>query len=127
MNTDLQFVSSLLQAVLLAILPVLAGALVNWAIKAAKLKAGELDQQTLTTLTWLASTAVRAAEQANLSGYVTDKKAFALDYVQTWLSGHGIQLDAVTLSTAIEAAVMEEFGKAKFEAAQKALSEPAKG
>jgi hypothetical protein len=122
MNTDLQFVSSLLQAVLLAILPVLAGALVNWAIKAAKLKASELDQQTLNTLTWLASTAVRAAEQANLAGYIKDKKSFAMEYVETWLSGHGIQLDALVLSTAIEAAVMEEFGKAKL-----ALVAPEKG
>lgn len=118
MNADMQ---ALLQTVLMAVLPVLAAALVNWALKAARTETGKWNQQTLTTLFWLAGMAVRAAEQAEIAGYITDKKKFAIEYVETWFSTHGIPIDVDTLSAAIEAAVMEEFGKAKLEQQAKEL------
>jgi hypothetical protein len=112
-DADLKFFSALMQSVLLAVLPVAAGAAVNWLLKAAKVEAGKLDTQTLQTLTWLASIAVKAAEQSNMNGWLDDKKAYAVEICQGWLKARGISLDVATIEAAIEAAVMEEFNKNK--------------
>jgi pilus assembly protein Flp/PilA len=112
-NTDLVFVSNLLQAVLLAILPVLAALAVRWLWKTTSVEAGKLDQQTLMTLRWLADMAVQAAEQAKLSGYIADKKQYALEFCAKWLASRGLTIDLVLINVAIEAAVMEIFNKEK--------------
>lgn len=57
----------------------------------------------------LASVAVQAAEQVYGSAGGADKKAYAIDYVQTELARRGIKVDASSIETAIEAAVMTEF------------------
>jgi pilus assembly protein Flp/PilA len=95
-NTDLVFVSNLLQAVLLAILPVLAALAVRWLWKTTSVEAGKLDQQTLMTLRWLADMAVQA-----------------LEFCAKWLASRGLTIDLVLINVAIEAAVMEIFNKEK--------------
>lgn len=110
---DIAFYSSLAQSVLMAILPVAAVALVRWLIALIQAEKSKLDQNTLTTLRWLTSIAVQAAEQAKASDYISDKKQYALSFCQNWLEKHKINIDLQTLSAAIEAAVMEEFNKKK--------------
>lgn len=108
---DLQFVSALGQAILMAILPVLASVAVRWVISRAKIETQKLDVNTLNILVYLAGIAVNAAEQANLSGFVEDKKQYAIGFCEQWLSSRGIAVDLDAIETAIEAAVYEEFNK----------------
>jgi hypothetical protein len=112
-QSDLQFVSSLLQAFLLAILPVLAVVAVRWVWSVTKTEAAKLDEQTLRTLMMLAGMAVKAAEQAKLSEYIEDKKTYALGFCHDWLALRGIDMDVEAVSAAIEAAVMDEFNREK--------------
>lgn len=60
-----------------------------------------------------ASLAVNAAEQAGAESYFKDKKAYALDVAQKWLSAQGVDIDLSLIDAAIEAAVYEEFNKDK--------------
>lgn len=108
---DIAFLSSLAQSVLMAILPVAAVALVRWLIALIQTEKSKLDQNTLTTLHWLTSIAVQAAEQSKASGYISNKKQYALSFCQNWLEQRKINIDLQTLSAAIEASVMDEFNK----------------
>jgi len=111
MTLDMDFVSKLLQALLLAIFPVLAGALVRWVLVAVKRESQRFDQQTLHTLTMLAELAVRAAEQAKLAGLIDDKKKYALEMMEQWFARRGVQIDLQALSAAIESEVLTQFPK----------------
>ena len=106
---DLAFFTSLVQAILLAILPVIAGMIVRWVMVTIETEKVKLDSKTLENLTWLAGVAVRAAEQSKTAGYITDKKAYALTFCQEWLNSHNLKLDVKALEGAIEAAVLIEF------------------
>jgi hypothetical protein len=109
MNVEL--VSGVLQAVLMAVLPALAVALLRWLLTIGRRESQKLDQQTMATLRWLAGMAVKAAEQSKLAGLIEDKKQYALDFLEAWFKRRGIALDLDTLSLAIEAAVIEQFPK----------------
>lgn len=110
-NTDLQFVATLAQAILMLLLPVLVGAGVRWVLAMTKAEIARLDNQTLSTITWLATVAVQAAEQAKVAGYIADKKAYAIDFCQKWLKRNNLNIDLSLISSAIEAAVLEQFNK----------------
>lgn len=60
----------------------------------------------------IATTAVQASEQGALGGFVTDKKAAALQYANESLNAAGLKVSAESLSNAIEAAVLREFNPA---------------
>jgi hypothetical protein len=57
--------------------------------------------------------AVLAAEQAQVGGFIQDKKKFALSIAEKWLAANKITVDLDLLSAAIEAAVMSEFNKGR--------------
>ena len=124
MNIDMQMVSGFLQVILMAILPVLVSALVNWAVKAARSEASKMDQQQLSALLWVVDIAVKAAEQAKLSGFITDKKQYAIEYIQAWLDSRGIHVTVAEIDVMIEAAVMEQFNRDKQPAVPSMPTEP---
>lgn len=114
-SQDLAFFTSLVQAILLAILPVFAGMIVRWVMVTIETERVKLDSKTLDNLTWLTGVAVKAAEQSKAAGYIADKKAYALEFCQAWLDNHNMKLDVKTLEGAIEAAVLSEFNRGKGE------------
>jgi hypothetical protein len=61
----------------------------------------------------VATTAVLAAEQGRVGGFVTEKKQTALSIIQDALDKAGISLTATQISAAIEAAVLREFNTDK--------------
>jgi hypothetical protein len=58
-----------------------------------------------------AKMAVQAAEQAKLGGALIDKKQYALEIAQKWLTSYGVKIDLALIDAAIEAAVMTEFNQ----------------
>lgn len=106
------FVSEFLKIVL----PVLATLLAGLAIQGlrwleAKIKAERPDAYE--TLAFLASAAVKAAEQANVAGLITDKKAYAIDFITKRLATYGLNLDVADIEAEIEKAVFEEINQDK--------------
>lgn len=116
-----EILSNSLQFVLVIVLPVLAGAATAWLIKQYKVQSAKLDQETQTTLNWIASTAVRAAEQEKVAGLIDDKLERATAIVQSELEQRNIKLDLKVIETYIQAAVWGEFNKAKYEASLKTV------
>lgn len=57
----------------------------------------------------IAASAVNAAEQGQLGGFVTDKKASAMAAASAALATAGIKVDPSVLDAAIEAAVLNGF------------------
>ncbi|MCK5601163.1 hypothetical protein KAR91_04785 [Candidatus Pacearchaeota archaeon] len=54
--------------------------------------------------------AVKAAEQANVAGFVKDKKQYAMDIAQNWLDSEGWdEVDIDILEAAVEAEVLKLF------------------
>jgi hypothetical protein len=61
-------------------------------------------------LEWLAALAVKAAEQAGAAGFIYDKKAYAIKFIQDWLAKYNLgDVDVSAIEAAIEAAVFEQF------------------
>jgi len=112
MNTqDLQFVSALGQAILMAILPVLATIIMRWVLSRVNIEVQRMDANVLNTLVYLAGIAVNAAEQAKAAGWIEDKKIYAIGFCEKWLSSRGMNVDLDAIEAAVEAAVYEEFNK----------------
>lgn len=112
----LKVLSDFVQAMLLAMAPVLGvfvvKAVIAWGAKLAaeaKAKQPDLFEQ----LTWIATTAVKAAEQSGAVQLAEEKKAYAINYVEKWLESKGVTLDIDAIDAAIEAAVWNEFGQFK--------------
>jgi hypothetical protein len=108
--------SKVLEAILIAILPPLAVALVGlvvslvrkWWIEA------KLYAPTVTSLLEEAvKLAVRAAEQAGAAELIKDKKQYAIEIAEKWLEARGLTVDIDLLDAAIEAAVLTLFNKPK--------------
>jgi hypothetical protein len=106
--------SPILQSVLTYVLPLLTiaflGVAVTWIKKewglfsaAHKDWAWDLEQA--------AQLAVTAAEQSGLSGFITDKKAYAIGIAQAYLDAKGFKVDLTVIDAAIEAAVWEYLNK----------------
>jgi hypothetical protein len=51
------------------------------------------------------SMAVTAAQQAGIAGFIQDKKSYAIDVAQKYLKAHGLNVDLILISAAIESAV----------------------
>lgn len=116
MDPILDFVSVFAEGVLLAIAPVLASMVAAWLIaqvKTAWAKAREAAGEWVWVLDAIADKAVQAAEQANMAGLIQDKKAYALDLAQQFLSEQGYKIDVSLIDAAIEAAVLEQFNKGR--------------
>jgi hypothetical protein len=106
--------SKVLEAVLIAVLPPLAVALVGlvvslvrkWWIEA-KLYAPKITD----LIEDAARLAVRAAEQAGAAQLIEDKKQYAIEIAEKWLEARGLTVDIDLLDAAIEAAVLQLFNK----------------
>lgn len=107
---DLVYIGQLLQALILATVPVLAAAATKLLVEKARLEKAKLSQEQQWALDLFIKTVVYAAEQMQLSGFIDDKLDFAVDQVQAWLDRNKIYLDVSEIRTRIEAAVMTEFG-----------------
>jgi hypothetical protein len=104
------------QAFLVALAPILATALVSLLIafvksKWAAFKLGNPDEAYI--ISQVVDIAIKAAEEAQLAGLITEKKQYALSVAQEWLTGKGIKIDISALEAAIEAAVWDEFNADK--------------
>lgn len=104
------FWSQFAQTMLMAIAPIIAVALATWLIGMAKAAWQRIktEQPDLgDKLEWLAKTAVKAAEQAGAANLITEKKKYAIDYVQSLLVAQGWKIDVAAVEAAIEAAVYD--------------------
>jgi len=111
------FVSVFVQEFLGIVVPVLAsllaGLLIAWIKKLVEEIKVKMDHRFIWMLDEAVRVAVLAAEQANLAGFVEDKKSYAIDVAEKWLAARGFKVDLGILADQIEAAVMEEFNKEK--------------
>jgi len=105
--------SEFVQVFLMALAPILAGIFTAWAVQQFKLAKGKLTQEQLYWLELVANTAVKAAEQAKLGGYISDKREYAFELIEQQLKQYGYTFDLDVIYAAIEAAVMDEFNRAK--------------
>jgi hypothetical protein len=105
---DLEYVSKLLQALLLAVLPVLAAQGSALLFAAYKNKRAQLNAQNQYMLDTAIRVAVFAAEQIYKGGNGEAKKAYAFDIAEKWLAQHNLNIDLDVLDAQIEAAVKTE-------------------
>lgn len=102
--------SKVLEAVLIAVLPPLAVALLGlvvsllrkWWIEA-KLYAPKVTE----LLEIAARFAVKAAEQAGAADIIKDKKQYAIEIAEAWLKARKVDIDIDLIDAAIEKAVHE--------------------
>lgn len=114
-----EFVSVFAQEFLSIVLPVLAsllaGLVIAWISKVVAEIKGKMDDRFIWVFDEAVRVAVLAAEQAELAGYIANKKAYAIDIAQRYLESRGFKIDLALLSDRIEAAVMEQFNKKQTE------------
>lgn len=114
-----EFVSVFAQEFLSIVLPVLAsllaGLVIAWISKVINEIKAKMDDRFVWVFDEAVRVAVLAAEQAELAGYIANKKAYAIDIAQRYLEARGFKIDLALLSDRIEAAVMEEFNRTKQE------------
>ena len=119
-----EFWKSFVNALLMAFAPILAGLVAGWlAVTIKRIWAQiEADKPELAyTLDTIARIAVQAAEQAGASGYIEDKKQYAIEFIQNYLDAQGWGvIDVSVIEAAIEAAVYNEFNKDEILAARAA-------
>jgi uncharacterized membrane protein YfbV (UPF0208 family) len=113
MSDWMPIISAVLQAVLVAILPPIAYALVKMALAwAGQLWAdARLMQPTAADLIEQAAEfAVQAAEQAGAAKLIEDKKSYALEIAEAWIRKNtNIDIDLNLVAAAIEKSVGELF------------------
>jgi len=107
------FVQEFAVAVVVALAPVVVGVLVALFKKLWAQAEAKIDSRFMGVLNEAVRIAVLAAEQAKLAGHIETKKAYAIDIAQRYLEVRGFKIDLALVSDRIEAAVMEEFNKAK--------------
>lgn len=105
---DLNYISKLLEAILMATLPVLAGAGVRWLVAQYDVQRAKLSQETQFWLNFAANVAVQAAEQLYAQNDGAAKKAYAIQVVQGQLDTTGLKIDVAAIEAAIEAAVFSQ-------------------
>ena len=104
--------SRVLEAILVAVLPVLFASLAGFLVAKAKLfwaQAKEWNPTVTDLAERAAHFAVVAAEQAGAAKLIEDKKAYALNIAELWLKERNITIDLYLLDAAIEKAVLEAF------------------
>ena len=111
---DMDILSKFVEALLLALAPLLASLAAAWLLAAARKAWADYRAAEPGKAYWIeeiASIAVRAAEQAGLAGYIENKKDYALHIAERWLAAKGLRIDLELIDAAIEAAVWEELNK----------------
>jgi LL-H family phage holin len=109
MNFDLKTISELLQALVLAVLPVVAGYVALYLKKKTDAAYATLSAETKYALGLVVKTAVFAAEQIYGNGKGEAKKAYAIAVVQKWVDKSGLKIDVSLIEAEIEEAVFENF------------------
>lgn len=109
MELDFQFIGQLLQALILAVVPVLAATAAKWFVDKARLERARLSSEQQFALDVFIKTAIFAAEQMHAKNYIVDKLDFATARVQDWLTANKFYVDAYEIRARIEAAVFTEF------------------
>jgi hypothetical protein len=113
MNEYMPFVTQFLNVFLPPVLVALAGLLAGLAVQGLRLlgaKIKEAQPELFEQMQWIAQTAVLAAEQAGAAGLIADKKEYAIEVVEAWLTQYGYgDVDVVMIEAAVEKAVLEEF------------------
>jgi len=110
----MDFLSKVVEGVLLALAPVLAAALASWCIAKVKTAWADFKVAQQVPSYWLEEVAeivVKAAEQMELAKIINDKKSYAVQTAQLWLEQQGYKVDLAVIEAAIEAAVIEQFPK----------------
>jgi hypothetical protein len=108
------FLTIFIETLLKILLPVVFSALAAFLIAQAKLlwvRAKNQQPDLADTLEWVARTAVYAAEQAGAADLIDDKKDYAIEVAEMWLSAKGLPIDLDMIEAAIEAAVYSEINK----------------
>lgn len=121
---DMNQVSELLQAILLAVLPVLAVAGVRWLLGEVSVQKAKLTAEQQKIVEAVVKIAVLSAEQLGLTGKIREKKAYALSLARAYLADYGINIDLAYLDSMIEAAVLDEFNRWKSELESESHTEP---
>lgn len=101
--------SKVLEAVLIAILPPLAVALLGLVLAKVRslwIGAKEYFPTATALLEQAAKFAVDAAEQAGAAELIEDKKQYALEIAEAWLKARKVDIDLTLVDAAIEAAVL---------------------
>lgn len=106
---DVAYITELLQALILATVPVLAGMAAKWIATQGKIAKEQLTAEQIYALKIFIRTAVYAAEQMKASQFINSKLDYATENVQLWLDAKGIAMDASEIRARIEAAVLAEF------------------
>jgi hypothetical protein len=104
--------SKVIEAILIAILPPLAVALVSFVVAKAKEVWARAKQWNPTVTEYIeqaARFAVQAAEQAGAAELIKDKKEYAIQIAEAWLVANHITTDIDLIDAAIEKAVLELF------------------
>jgi Bacteriophage holin of superfamily 6 (Holin_LLH) len=111
----MKVLSDFVQAMLLAIAPVLGvfvvKAVIAWGKKLAA-EAKEANPDLFEQMQWVARTAVKAAEQSGAVTLGQEKKAYAINIIEKWLESKGVTIDVDAIDAVVEAAVYDYFGKA---------------
>lgn len=105
---DWTLISNLLQSLVLATVPVVAGYGVKLLVVKAENERARLSSEQQWALDLFIKTAVYAAEQMKLSGYVDDKLDYVTKRVESWLADRRIILDGEEIRARIEASVKQE-------------------
>mgnify|MGYP001164783793 CR=1 FL=1 len=108
----MEILSRVLEAILIAVLPVLFASLAGFLVAKAKLlwaQAKEWNPEVTDLAERAAHFAVVAAEQAGAAKLIEDKKTYALGIAELWLKERDITIDLKLLDAAIEKAVLEAF------------------
>ena len=110
----LKFISEIVQGILLAIAPVIAGYAASWLIAKSRMMWAAFKAENSNyafILEELAHIVVKAAEQAEVAENITEKKDYAVQTLQMWMEAQGYNVDLAVIEAAIEAAVYDEFNK----------------
>ncbi len=121
-NFGVSFLQLFLQLVLPALVSAIAAYVIAWFSKRLKEATAHLSNNTQWAIEQAVKAAVLAAEQVHLKDAAINKKNYAIDKATDWLKQKGISVDLATLDTMIEAAVMQEFNKAKVTGVSPAVS-----
>jgi len=108
--------NKILETIILILIPILIPVLVAY-LAALTRKTWAQAKQAQPDLTYYleqaASFAIAAAEQLKLAGIITDKKLYALQVAEDYLTAKGVTIDLHLIDAAIEAAVWQELNQPK--------------
>jgi hypothetical protein len=105
------FLSMLSQALLIIALPIIiAAAVQTFRVQTQKLK-DNIGEDRFNALKSIVQTAVQVAEQTGVLEKLTgsEKRAQAIDFVQSWLKEHNVNIDVDQIASLVEAEVLTQF------------------